>query len=586
MQRTTGTLIAARATCWAVVGVILVTLLASCSSRLPLHRAPLAFRQAEDSFKLGHYDRAVHGYRIFLDSNDVPELIPRAYFKLAQSEFRLGNYDGCIGALDELQARYPEEDWRQVNELRADAEYARGNPVSAVLFWELAIEDADRSRAILLRRRIADAAAKMDDETAARARSVVTRDDTRTLIDAARAPGGQVVATPRVGTDSTKTAAGATAVPTVRTGAIPLSSAKIAVLLPLSGKYESYGRRSLAGVELALGETSGLDLVVRDTEGEAHLARAALDELLDDPSVIAILGPLRSKVAQAVGPRAERAGLPMFSLAQNNSLTGRYVVQTAMTHEMQARQLVDFATRVGGMRRFGVLFPRDAYGSALSDAFREEAKRHGARVVGSLAYEPGASEFSVEVLSLQRWVDVDGLQAVFIPDFAATAAVLSRSLRAARPSVFLLGSNGWNDPGELGAFAADLDGAVFVDGFFVGSQRPATQRFINAYRVIHGDMPGVLEAQAYDAASIVKEALSRQTASPDATISRDLLMDTVRGIGTFDGAAGALTFGPDGVERELFVLKLDDSRIREVGAQGSGGASAVSFVPARPVTSP
>ncbi len=569
------------ATAWALAVVTFTLLLAGCSSRLPLHRAPLAFRQAEDSFKLGHYDRAVHGYRIYIDSNEVPELIPRAYFKLAKAEYRLGNYDGCIVALDELQARYPREDWRQVDELRADAEYSRGNTVSAVLFWERALARSDRARIMLLERRISDAAAKMDEETAARTRSVVTRERTRGLIDNARGSGAPVAAaTASAVSAATPGSAKPTPGAKAGTGIVPVMDAKIAVLLPLSGKYQAYGKRSLAGIELAVGE-SAANLLVRDTEGEAHLARAALDELLTRPDVVAVIGPLRSKVAQATAPRAERAGLPMFSLAQNNNITGRFVMQTAMTPEMQAHQIVDYATRVAGLRKFAVLFPRDAYGTGLSDAFRDEVERSGARVVGSLAYEPGASEFSVEVLSVRRWVDVDGLQAVFIPDSAATAGVLSRELRAARPSLFLLGSNDWHDPGALGAVSDALDGAVFVDGFFVGSQRPVTQRFLNAFRTVHGDMPGVLEAQAYDAAKVVLQALSGST-----EVSRSTLMDAVRGIGRFDGAAGDLTFHDGGVDRELFVLQLDGSRIREVTSGADSGSSAVSFVPARAVAAP
>ena len=103
-------------------------------------------------------------------------------------------------------------------------------------------------------------------------------------------------------------------------------------LLPLSGNYASYGESSRRGVELAFAE-SGIELVVRDTQGESHLARAAVDELAADPSVVAVIGPLRSKVAQAVTPRAERAGLPLVSLAQRKSISGRYVLQTAMTEE-------------------------------------------------------------------------------------------------------------------------------------------------------------------------------------------------------------------------------------------------------------
>lgn len=551
-----------------------VLLVASCSSRLPIERAPLAFRQAEDSFKLGHYDRAAHGYRIFIDSNETGELVPRAYFKLARAEFRLGRYDRCVATLDELERRYPDEEWRQVYELRGNAEFARGNPVSAVHYWERALDAADRSRRALLRQQIADAVRSMDHETVARTRTVVTKEDTRRLIDAvAGKPDppaetqGRLVASPTPG-------------PAGSAQLTPVMAGKVGVLLPLSGTYEAYGRLSLVGIKLALAE-SGIEIVVRDTAGEAQLARAAIDELAAMPDVLAVIGPLRSKEAQGVIPRAERARLPLFSLAQSKNLTGRYVLQTAMTHASQASRLAEFAIGTGALRKFGILFPRDAYGMALSDAFREEVGRRGGQVVGAIAYEPGATEFSVEVLTLQRWVDGDGLEAVFIPDFAKTAALLSRSLRAARPQIHLLGSNGWHDPGQLGADADVLDGAIFVDGFFIGSQRPATQRFLNAYRAAHGDAPGVLEAQAYDAATVVRHAFES-----GGGLSREALISAVRGIGRFDGAAGAMTFGEGDVERELFVLQLEGRRIHEVTGDQVGSRVFQTHVPTPPVALP
>jgi len=346
------------------------------------------------------------------------------------------------------------------------------------------------------------------------------------------------------------------------------------VLLPLSGKYSSYGRRSLTGIELAFAG-SDIDLVLRDSEGAAQIARAAIDELAQDPSIVAVIGPLRSKVAQAITPRAERARLPLLSLAQRKSIDGRYAMQTAMTQEAQAAQLAEYAT-ASGLRRFGILFPRDPYGSALADSFQSELGARGGTTVGSLAYEPGTEEFAVEVVTVQRWVDADAVQAVFIPDFLPTAAVLAQALRESRPGIALFGGNGWHDPGQLGAAAEALDGAVFVDGFFMGSQRPATQRFISAYRAEHGETPRILEAQAYDAA-----LLTRGVLEDPAVASRDAFVSALRAMDVFEGAGGDITFGADGVERELFLLQLDGQRIREV--RGAGSAAASSFVPSREV---
>jgi len=149
-----------------------------------------------------------------------------------------------------------------------------------------------------------------------------------------------------------------------------------------------------------------------------------------------------------------------------------------------------------GLRKFGILYPNDQYGIPLSQAFRRQVEQRGGQVVGSVTYEPSQKEFSVELLSADKWIKGDSLQAMFIPDFAQTAIPLATQLRQAHPDVILLGSNGWNDPSKLGPAADRLEGAVFVDGFFASSQRRGTQEFVAAYRSAYGGTPEILEAPA------------------------------------------------------------------------------------------
>jgi ABC-type branched-subunit amino acid transport system substrate-binding protein len=308
-------------------------------------------------------------------------------------------------------------------------------------------------------------------------------------------------------------------------------------------------------------------LVVRDTQGEAPIGRAAVDELINDPTVGVVIGPLRSKVAEAVAPRAERAGLPMVVLSQQEGISGRWVVQPAMTAERQAAELAEYAVVGQSLRKLGVLYPNDQYGIALSTAFRQQVEKRGGRMIGSVTYEPSQREFSVELLSLDKWIKDDGLQAVFIPDFAPTAIPLAKQLRQAHPNVVLLGSNGWNDPAALGPAADDIDGAVFVDGFFASSQRPATQEFVAAYRTAYGGTPEILEAQAYDAAKLVAAALQGGARSRPQV---NAALQTPR---SFEGAAGTVAVGPQGIQRQLFLLRIASGSISEV-------------VPSRPIPAP
>lgn len=561
----------------AACALLLLTTIAACGGRsVPLEDAPLPYRQAEDSFRLGNYEKAVRGYQIFLDSEsseDYPELVPRAFYRQALSEYRRGRYAECLTTLDKMERRLPDRDWPQVYTLRGDAELARGKTMAALRWWEQGWEVSEGEERRAAKQHIADALDRMDATSLRRARDVLVAPPLQDLVDQRLrgAPAGPRTATstaappPRSGT-AQPPPSGPPVPRGVRPDAPVPTNARIGVLLPLSGEFASYGQRSLNGIKLGVGALAS-QLDVRDTKGEPASGRAAFDAFIVDPNVIAVIGPLRSKVAEVVAPRAETAGVPTVLLSQQDGATGQWVKQPAMTAADQAAQLAEYAVAGQGLRRFGILYPNDPYGIALSSAFREEVQRRGASVVGSVVYDPHQREFSVELLSVDKWIKGDGLQAVFIPDFADSAVPLASQLRTAHPTVALLGSNGWNDPGALGPASADLDGAVFVDGFFASSTRRATQEFVGAYRSAYGGAtPEILEAQAYDAGMLVANALK------GGARSRLQVAQALAQARSVEGAGGTIGIGAQGMQRQLFLLKLSNGSISEISGSRSGAA--------------
>ena len=565
--------------------LLLLSVFAACGGRtVPLEDQPLPYRQGEDSFRLGNYEKAARAYQVFLDSassDDYPELVPRAFYRLALSEYRRGRYAECLAALDKMERRLPDKDYPQVYALRGDAEMARGKTMAALRWWEQgwqASEGAERREA---KQHIADALDRMDTASLRRAREVLTEEPLQKLVDD-RLRGGARVASKPAATSSAapppKPGMPPPSGPPVPQGVNPKApvpaAARIGVLLPLSGEFASYGQRSLNGIKLGVGEL-GDRLDVRDDKGDPAVGRQAFDAFITDPNVIAVIGPLRSKVAEVVAPRAETAGVPTILLSQQDSSTGQWVKQPAMTSSSQAAELAEYAIAGQGLRRFGILYPNDPYGVALSSAFRDEVTKRGGTVVGSVVYDPHQREFNVELLSVDKWIKDDGLQAVFIPDFADSAIPLATQLRVAHPTVALLGSNGWNDPGALGPASADLDGAVFVDGFFPSSTRRATQEFVAAYRGAYGgSTPEILEAQAYDAGMLVARILQGGARS---RLQVSQALQTPR---TFEGAAGVIGISPQGMQRQLFLLKLTNGTISEIPAGRASNSRPPAPAPA------
>ncbi|OJH36140.1 penicillin-binding protein activator [Cystobacter ferrugineus] len=135
-------------------------------------------------------------------------------------------------------------------------------------------------------------------------------------------------------------------------------------------------------------------------------------------------------------------------------------------------------------------------------------------------------------------------------------------------TVMLLGSNAWSSakgasglPELVERGGKFVNCSVYVDGFFVDSQRPATQRFVKAYRQAYNGDPSLLEAYGYDSARMLRQLLE----SKQAPKSRAELREALANLKDFDGATGKTSFDDKREARKpLFLLSVSNKGVTEV----------------------
>lgn len=135
-------------------------------------------------------------------------------------------------------------------------------------------------------------------------------------------------------------------------------------------------------------------------------------------------------------------------------------------------------------------------------------------------------------------------------------------------TVMLLGTNAWSSakgasglPELVERGGKFVTCSVYVDGFFVDSQRPATQRFVKAYRKEYSADPSLLEAYGYDSARMVRQLLE----SKQPPKSRGEFREALTNLKDFDGATGKTAFDEKREARKpLFLLSVDNKGVNEV----------------------
>ena len=323
-----------------------------------------------------------------------------------------------------------------------------------------------------------------------------------------------------------------------------------------------------------------------------------------------------------------------LSKQEGLTLAGPHVFQNMLTAGAQARALVDLAMGRRGMRRFAIMFPSVPYGVELANAFWDDVEARGGEIRGAETYPADRTTFTplvkdmVGKLYLDERTDweeqqrqiaekekdpfrrrkalekarekldpITDFDAIFIPDFAKNVRLIAPSLAVedvvtqtclpeevdkirkttARPNlrpVQLLGSNGWNDPSLFdmapGGPGRHVRCAILVDGFYAGSARPETKRFVEAWgKKYAGQSPTILEASAHDAAKMSRQVME---ARPQ---TREAFRDALSRLRGFKGVTGDIAVGPDRTPvKELFFLTVDQNGLREMTSEELKGPGA------------
>ncbi len=389
-------------------------------------------------------------------------------------------------------------------------------------------------------------------------------------------------------------------------------SARVGIMLPLSGPAGGAGGRVYDGIRLALRHSLAkypdlrLQLAIRDTKSTALSGGDAAEvaaELIEREKAVALIGPLLTEAADAAAEAANRLKTPMltpFALRMRMNPDFPWVFRNSLPNRLQARGAAAYAVRHLGLRRFAVLHPENRDGRELTHAFAQAVEEMGGEVARIVSFPENTTDFRAQMRALGGMDDrqlgrarrSQGLgkpapyrlgldfEALFVPVRHEKAVLIApQILFYNMRGIRLLGGAGWNDPRLLEHGERYVEGAVFVDGFFSGSTEPGAARFVGEFKSAFGKAPDVFSALGYDAARIVFEALARGAKTRE-DVRRHLA--SLRG---FEGVAGLTDMGADNdARRQLFVLSVQGGKIRYLQMVAPGGA--FEGAPLSPVPTP
>lgn len=355
----------------------------------------------------------------------------------------------------------------------------------------------------------------------------------------------------------------------------PADPHRLGCMVPLSGPYAPHGRRVVKGIALALRHWEKLyrgspaRLVLADTQANPDIAVNALNHLVNDEQVLAVLGPLSPRSAEAVMPLANEHGIPVISLTEKRQVSSQtpFLFHAFLDHQDMIGTLLTYCRDVLGYKNFGVLYPEEPYGKALREVFLKKVEETGGKLLVDVSYAPGMTDFKGPIQAVAQYAPKDSgsqgsdssLDALFIPDAAETIALIAPQLPYYNVAgVTLLGTNLWEEKSLLSAGGVYLEGALFPSAFHrdpSGTTDPVQEAFLKDYRETYGEDPDFLAAQAYSAALLVLSA--REQLLKEGQADRLRLRQWLLRLDLPNGPLGPMRFAPDGhMERTYPILQI------------------------------
>lgn len=327
---------------------------------------------------------------------------------------------------------------------------------------------------------------------------------------------------------------------------------KVGADLEMTGGSASYGISGKNGIDLAfkqINEKGGvlgkqLELVVADNKSEAAEAANAMQKLVSQDKVLAVIGPNLSSSAIAasaihngakVAAIAPMATNPNVTVDPATGKTKEYNYRTCFIDPFQGTVMANFASNELGVKSAAMLIDNSSdYAKGLAQFFKESFEKNGGSVVVEESYLQKDTDFKSTLTKIKA----SNPDFLYIPGYYQEVGLIIKQARELGMEMPAAGGDGWDSPKlpEI-AGAAALNNTYFSSLYSADDQSELNKNFVAAYQSAYNTKPDVFAALAYDSALLVAQAIKDAGSTDTAKINEALAK-----INGFAGVSGSVTF--------------------------------------------
>jgi branched-chain amino acid transport system substrate-binding protein len=344
------------------------------------------------------------------------------------------------------------------------------------------------------------------------------------------------------------------------------NTVKIGFMGALTGDVAMYGIPTLSGMKMAKDEVNQaggvngqkLEIVEADNRGDKPEGANITQKFISRDRVVAIVGDPTTGITKVVAPICERNKVVLLSAGATGTGVvelGKYIFRDTLLDTVAIPALVDYFTKTLGYKKFAVITSdNNDYSVGLTQVFKNAIKGRNVTVVAEEKVKDGDKDFSAQITNIKaKTPDI-----IFFSGYYTEGALIMKETRKQGMKVNMFGGDGLYSPTLISLGGSAVAGSMVYVGFSPEQPTPETARFIETYKAKNkGQVPGLFEAQGYDAVKILAEAMKRAKSNQPVKFRNEVAKTKA-----FKGVSGTITFraNQEPIKSPVYLLEVKDGK--------------------------
>jgi branched-chain amino acid transport system substrate-binding protein len=331
---------------------------------------------------------------------------------------------------------------------------------------------------------------------------------------------------------------------------------KLGLVAPLTGDVKTFGESVKNGFTVAVDEANAqggingkpIRVFITDDKNDPTEAANAGSKLINQDGVRLIIGSVSSKCSIPLSELCETMGAVMITPTSTNpKVTLRddgsrkaLVFRACFIDPFQGAVAAKFALENLKAKTSAILYDvGNDYVKGLAEFYRDNFTKGGGTIVAYESYAKDDADFSAILTKVKR----ENPDILFVPDYYNKVALIAKQARQLGITAVLMGGDGWDSPDMTKIAGEAIEGGYFTNHYSPDDPRPEVQEWVKKYETRFGSKPDALATLAYDATSIMIEAV-KAVGYDDPAKVRDALQgikkQAVSGSVTFDSSGNPI----------------------------------------------